>query len=570
MDQLKEFLRQAIKYRFWIVVGVAAILPLIAYFVATGPIKAATDKGAGEIKSAANGVKDYVSGTFPNPDYKSLLEERTGVLTKDVKDAWRMLYNQQAPLLTWPPEVENEFKAWGITKWPKDAAGNDVDDTLVEQTINAYVQVYPQYVEKVYKSFKPFNYEDGTGIVAAPPQEELLRPATFSPAKPPTYGKIVAAQQKLWIQGTVLDVVDKVNGTASSWDKAPIKQVMALEVANSKAQDQRSVAKGETLELAPEIVKPGTESTTTTAASSSSGGSSSSSGSDAAMSAYYASSSSSGGRNSAPEEVYFLAAKSPDQPYRIAPVYVAVLIDQNRMLEVFEKFKLSPMAIQVVDFELKRPATRIKKPVKGEAMFSPYMGMGGSSGGESVLGGQALMAAYYRTMQQQSPGGGSEPTAADVRILRDGGPGHGSAGRREEGRGRAHEVARGQQKEGSVQEGRGNQERGNDGLRPLLQYHRAARLRPGPLLQPAARRGGRGDARPQPRRGNAQGRGTSQGRNAQGRNAQGRGTSQGRNAQGRGASQGRNAQGRGASQGRNAQGRGAQTGAGQAPRGVRH
>ena len=44
MDQLKEVLRQMIIYRFWISVGLAALLPMIGYFVAVGPIQAKADQ----------------------------------------------------------------------------------------------------------------------------------------------------------------------------------------------------------------------------------------------------------------------------------------------------------------------------------------------------------------------------------------------------------------------------------------------------------------------------------------------------------------------------------------------
>ena len=50
---------------------------------------------------------------------------------------------------------------------------------------------YPEYVDMVYKTFNPFDYETGKGIVAAPPKEELLRPAQFiaRSAKLPTWAR---------------------------------------------------------------------------------------------------------------------------------------------------------------------------------------------------------------------------------------------------------------------------------------------------------------------------------------------------------------------------------------------
>jgi hypothetical protein len=411
MDKLKDFLRLAVKYRFWILVGVSALLPMIAYFAAKGSISAAEAAGAAAVKTADTNVKQYVSGTFPNPDWKSLTEERTAVQTKEVESAWSMLYNQQAPLLTWPPEVEPQMKEWGITAWPEKA-----DDALVQQTINTFVQVYPTYVDQVYNSFRPFNYEDGEGLVAAPPKEALLRPSQFDASNPPTYGKIIAAQQKLWIQGTVLDVVDKINASAKDWTSAPLKQINALQVANPQAQDQRSIAKGETLEVAPELLKPGSEEE---AAATSSGGDmmfadESNSGMmnsqayGAAMSSMMGSSMmGSGGAAVPPEDIYFLAAANPDQPFRIAPVYLSVLIEQNHILDVFEQFKKSPMTIQIVDFELSKPRQPVKKPVKGEMMAFGGM-MGSGMGGEYLLGASSMMM-DSSMMGSYYSGGGMNP-----------------------------------------------------------------------------------------------------------------------------------------------------------------
>jgi hypothetical protein len=392
MDQVKDILKKAIQYRFWIAVGIAALMPMIAYFAAAGSLKEETTKKEAEIKSASTDVKQYESGILPNPDYKTLVDERTKVLEGHVNEAWKKLYSRQEYLLDWPDEVEEYYKAWG-PKWPE-----NVDPLFVAQTAMTYAQVYPQEVDKVYKIFRPFNFEDGTGVVAAPPRDDLLRPADFDMTKfdinnPPSYGKVWAAQQKLWIQGVVLDVVDKVNTGADTWDDAPIKEIVALQVANPLAQDQRSIAKGETLEPAPEIVKPGSESAAAASAPAATGGEgmegmmSGMAGMMGQMARMGGMMGGSGGAQAPPDEVYFLKTENASPAFQTAPVYLAVLIDQSRMLELFDAFSKSPMAIQVVDFEMKRPTTPVKKPEKGK---NTLFNMGGG-GGEYFLGGGAMM-----------------------------------------------------------------------------------------------------------------------------------------------------------------------------------
>lgn len=379
MDQLKEFLKQAVKYRFWIAVGLSALLPMIAYFIASGSLQGETTKQEADITGSQKGVGEYSNGTVVNKDYKPLVEEKTAVLTRDVNASWRELYSRQAPLLTWPPEVEKEFKAWG-RKWPEKTAASAVRDT-----IDAYVRVYPAQVSEVYKSFHPWSPETGEGIVVAPPEAALLQPASYDPNKPPLpgLGKIWPAQEKLWIQRTVLDVIRQVNekAKAKDWETAVVKQVEALVVASPLAQDQRSAAKGEVLEPAKDIVEPGTIEVAEKPVEAANG------------SARFARGAGDGGGGGAAagkaEEVYYLPSPNADQ-YQIVPIYLSVLIDQSSIPDLLVEFQNSPMGIQVMDMELKRPDERVRKPVKGVVQtFAGGMGnMGtGGRGGMRVGGG---------------------------------------------------------------------------------------------------------------------------------------------------------------------------------------
>ena len=80
MDQLKEVLRQMILYRFWISVGLAALLPMIGYFVGAGPIKAKADTETKKIVDADTGVKKFGSGDLPNAQYEPIVATKTAEL----------------------------------------------------------------------------------------------------------------------------------------------------------------------------------------------------------------------------------------------------------------------------------------------------------------------------------------------------------------------------------------------------------------------------------------------------------------------------------------------------------
>src|SRR5271157_308377 len=251
VEQLKEFLRQCIKHRFWISLSVAALFAIIAYFLGSSPIQAKADKQTQAINQAAKDVKQFAAPGVPNDQYKPIVDEKTEVLTKDVDSAWKKLYSRQAPLLTWPKTVQQRFREWG-RKWPTNVAEGAVELAKVD-----YIEAYPEYVDEVYRVLHAFDCE--TGTVAAPSKEVLLRPQVFDPTKLPELGTIWASQERLWIQRTVLEVVAQVNKKAKDWDSAIVKQINVLEVGDQVAQDQRSIAKGEQLEESEPIKAPGSE-----------------------------------------------------------------------------------------------------------------------------------------------------------------------------------------------------------------------------------------------------------------------------------------------------------------------
>ncbi len=374
VEQLKEFLRQCIKYRFWISLSVAALFAIIAYFLGSSPIQAKADQQTKAIIQAANDVKQFAAPGVPNDQFKPIVDEKTGVLTKDVNSAWKQLYSRQAPLLTWPKTVQQRFRQWG-PRWPENVAEGAVELAKVD-----YIEAYPEYVDEVYRVFHPFDYETGAGIVAAPPKEALLRPLVFDPTKLPELGVIWAGQQRLWIQRTVLEVVAQVNKKAKDWDSAIIKQINLMEVGNPVAQDQRSIAKGEQLEESEAIKAPGSEAAEVAGAAPASGPANSETEAMRRGAMGRAGMGGAGAVAGATESIFFVKPANDKGQYKILPIMISVLVDQDHIQDFLVELENSPMSIQVMDFELQRPASRVVKPEKGTmASLSGY--------GESMMGG---------------------------------------------------------------------------------------------------------------------------------------------------------------------------------------
>jgi hypothetical protein len=387
VEQLNEFLRQCIKYRFWISLSVAALFAIIAYFLGSSPIQAKADKQTQAINQAAKDVKQFAAPGVPNDQYKPIVDEKTEVLTKDVDSAWKKLYSRQAPLLTWPKTVQQRFREWG-RKWPTNVAEGAVELAKVD-----YIEAYPEYVDEVYRVLHAFDYETGTGIVAAPPKEVLLRPQVFDPTKLPELGTIWASQERLWLQRTVLEVVAQVNKKAKDWDSAIVKQINVLEVGDPVAQDQRSIAKGEQLEESEAIKAPGSEETP---AAGGSGGNSPES-----MMRGYKGRGGMGGAGAvagATESIFFIKPANDKGQYKILPILLSALVDQDHIQDLLVEMENSPMAIQVMDFELQRPTSRVVKPEKGTMANFP------TGYGEAMMGG--MMRNQMRQMGSMSGYGG--------------------------------------------------------------------------------------------------------------------------------------------------------------------
>jgi hypothetical protein len=383
MDQVKEFLRQAIKHRFWIAVGISALLPMIAYAVGSGPIRDEAKKRTDEIDKAEKGVEKYKRKGVTNGQYKPIVDEKKAELAKDVDASWRKLYARQERLLDWPKNVQDRFRKWG-RKWPENE-----DPSAVELAIIQYEQDYPAFVTKVYQTFHPFDPIEGTGIVAAPSETQLLTPLTFKEQDHPSLGTVWSAQERLWAQRALLSVVADVNRNAKDWDSATIKQVNSIDVGTSTAQDQVSLGQGVALDEAPDLAAPDSGQAAAPAAAGGAGNLASlgivipKAGPTAGSSGGFGPAD--GGASTKKGAVYYIHSDSSQ--FKTLPVSMSVMMKQEAMSDFLIALENSPLAIQVPDCEMAKPSVRIVKPIKGGPMMNFGGGMMAGFGG---LGGPMM------------------------------------------------------------------------------------------------------------------------------------------------------------------------------------
>ena len=421
MDQLKDFLKQCVKYRFWIAFGVSILLPMIGYFVGSGAIVAETTKQEAAIKSADTEIKKYTASGIINAQYQPEVAKKKEVLTQDVDATWRKLFATQEPLLRWPVEVEERFRKWG-RKYPAEIDPNQVQLTIIDYTI-----AYPEFVSRIFKIFKPFNFEDGSGIVVAPDEQVLLTPAAFSQDNPPDLGKVWAEQERIWVVTALLDVVAKVNDSvqAKDWDSAIIKQLNLVEVGAPTDQDQVSLAKGDTLVPADVFNPDGTNTPVAEAAPASPMGMMMPGGGPGGPDREMGGAGMGRGGGQKADNVYYL--KTEGQQYKILPIKMNVLVEQSRLQDFLVGLENSPMAIEVKEFELGKPLTPVVKPVYGErSAFGMMGGMGSQMSGMmgEMMGGMRGMAGRQRGMMGGAGAPGPGMRAGEMGdMMGAGGPG---------------------------------------------------------------------------------------------------------------------------------------------------
>jgi len=200
----------------------------------------------------------------------------------------------------------------------------------------------------------------------------------------------------------LLDVVAQVNKDAKNWDGAVIKQINDLEVGSPVAQDQRSIAKGETLEDAPDVKDPSKpeEPAADTSAAGGMAGADSMASMMSQMGGMRGGMMGMGGGGAAPETVSYIKQATENGQFKVMPVEMSVLIEQDHIQDLLVALENSPMTIQVMDFEMQKPTARVAKPEKGT-----QMAFGGMMGGMGMMGSDMMAGMMSSMMGRRGVGG---------------------------------------------------------------------------------------------------------------------------------------------------------------------
>ena len=216
-EQVKEFLRQVIKYRFWIAV---VLRGLVRGHRLLHGLRAREGQGRQRRRRTSRRPR-RTSRNSPRPRSRRMPTSRSSrrrpqVVTKDVNKAWKELYDRQAPLLTWPETVQDRFRKWG-RKWPETE-----DSARVQLAIRQLHLGLSGLRRHGLQDLQPLRLRDRQGNRRRTAQGGTAPSAPSSPTtRRPDLGKVWAAQERLWIQHTVLEVVAQVNKKRQELGSAP-------------------------------------------------------------------------------------------------------------------------------------------------------------------------------------------------------------------------------------------------------------------------------------------------------------------------------------------------------------
>jgi hypothetical protein len=233
MEQLKK----AWVYRFWIVVGIVVIMPIVGFFVDTSSLAKNAKQQEDKLKSKKQQLEGALKGPHPNEKWSAGVEVLKKSLSEQVDVAWVDLYERQAKIMTWPEAVRDVYVQAG----PDGDVGPDVKLD--------YQKLYRAQIDELFVRVK-------AGTVVEIPKAAIItkfRPSWLSASAPPTVAQAWLAQEDVWLLRAILDVIGRANKESTKVNDSPVKRILDIEIG-SKAVDSRLSSKGSTEQLsAPKV-----------------------------------------------------------------------------------------------------------------------------------------------------------------------------------------------------------------------------------------------------------------------------------------------------------------------------
>lgn len=204
-----------LKHRFWILLGVVVPLIIIVLVLVPAIVGSATEK----MKSDVENTKKSLSLSDPkNPKWIDSLNEKDKKLADKRDEVWNSAWLSQANLYTWPddPELRQYTGAYFGAPIDRHACGK-----YAGKLFNL------DQARKIYDIVQPVNAR-GDGVVLVPRGPNIISTIPkFRSGEPPAE-ELWLAQEDLWVQRELLQVVRDANDSVAVFKVLPNFAAMAV------------------------------------------------------------------------------------------------------------------------------------------------------------------------------------------------------------------------------------------------------------------------------------------------------------------------------------------------------
>ena len=211
MDKLKPL----ITHHFWILSGLALLIPLGGWWSATGALKTTIEERRSALDSAFSGIP---SGQNPNNSWVEAVKVYNARAAKYNQQSRAFLWNFQKERMIWPNDI-------------RDIMENLPDRAQVPNTArDLYRSSYWQEVRRVWEVIEPFRVESGKGLIDFPLQAMPQVDPQVWDVLPPTSKEMWDAQEDLWLLTALFESIARVNSGASLITESPVKSLVQIEL----------------------------------------------------------------------------------------------------------------------------------------------------------------------------------------------------------------------------------------------------------------------------------------------------------------------------------------------------
>jgi hypothetical protein len=277
MDQLKVFLAVLKKQHFWVMGGLALVVGLIGWFVATSKLRAEYAANRSKVEAEFKELDQLRSQERENQDWSVGVQAETAVLKVKVKDAWEDVYAEQRDkVLKWPKVLGPDF----LQIVPELLPNEDIPVDQRERYWNYVQEEFPELLKIVDAR----NYADKVDATIAPQpraaggrkppvaevaddhdykvvwdgknQESIETRLNWSST--PTTQEVRRTQEDLWVYQALLAIIARLNERADGHHNAKVKEIRSMLIGREAAVEfQAGMAEGRIEHPESAVVQPG-------------------------------------------------------------------------------------------------------------------------------------------------------------------------------------------------------------------------------------------------------------------------------------------------------------------------